>query len=507
MATKTETADSGNDAAGGPGAEHGGPGRVGEGTARATAKARTDGSSGAGTSRKAEGASAGGAPAAGTTDPPAPPPWSARLRTTGHGDSIRMDMLFRADPETGTGTAEADTTEQPRVAAPPADREPARVTRADAAVAGIAAATDLLDTAERAVVDGALGVAAAGSRSRTEDAAAAPGGRDGDPGTGADGRPSWFRELRGGTVRPAPEDDTGPAERRGFSLSGWLALFAGFLAIACSVAFLWWRGMLPASVVRALGLEIAVRPAPHLWEWALAGLGGVVAVYAFGGLARGRVGSAWVLTLFGRYRGTVRRTGLVWISPLVLRRRVDVRLRHWRSEPMPAVDAEGIHLRVVVLVVWRVRDTARALLTVRDHTAYLREQVESGMARVLSRLPADAFHEEAPTLRDAQAVGEALTEVLAADCRPVGIEVFSVQPTRIEYAPEVAAAMQRRQIAAIDAKHRDSVLTSVVDAVDDTVRRLTSRGLVELDDYERKALVKDLTVAFYTARGSAAGKN
>ncbi len=67
--------------------------------------------------------------------------------------------------------------------------------------------------------------------------------------------------------------------------------------------------------------------------------------------------------------------------------------------------------------------------------------------------------------------------------------------------------MQRSQIAAIDAKHRDSVLTSVVDAVDDTVSRLTARGLVELDDYERKALVKDLTVAFYTARGNSAAKH
>lgn len=122
------------------------------------------------------------------------------------------------------------------------------------------------------------------------------------------------------------------------------------------------------------------------------------------------------------------------------------------------------------------------------------------MARVLSQLPADAFHEDAPTLRDAEAVGEALTRMLAAECTPIGVDVFSAQPTRIEYAPEVAAAMQRRRIAAIDAKHRDSVLTSVVDAVDDVVHRLTSRGLVELDDYERKALVKDLTVAFYTGR-------
>ena len=128
------------------------------------------------------------------------------------------------------------------------------------------------------------------------------------------------------------------------------------------------------------------------------------------------------------------------------------------------------------------------------------------MARVLSQLPADAFHEDAPTLRDAEAVGDALTRMLSADCAPVGIEVFSAQPTGIEYAPEVAAAMQRRRIAAIDAKHRDSVLTSVVDAVEDTVTRLTARGLVELDDYERKALVKDLTVAFYTGRCGRGGR-
>ncbi|NDZ99465.1 SPFH domain-containing protein, partial [Streptomyces sp. SID10116] len=93
------------------------------------------------------------------------------------------------------------------------------------------------------------------------------------------------------------------------------------------------------------------------------------------------------------------------------------------------------------------------------------------------------------------------TRALAADAEAVGVEVFSAQPTRIEYAPEVAAVMQRRRVAALDARHRDTVLTSVVDSVEDTVTRLTTRGLVELDDYERKALVKDLTVAFYTGHG------
>ncbi|MFE0738416.1 SPFH domain-containing protein, partial [Streptomyces sp. NPDC058855] len=301
-------------------------------------------------------------------------------------------------------------------------------------------------------------------------------------------------------ARPAPTADPDLVERPASVLPGWLGIAGGALALAACAAVVWWTGVLPGELERMLRLPHRPYHGIHLGQWGLLALGVVLTLFAFGGLGRGRVGYAWVLTLFGDYRGTVRRTGLVWISPLLLRRRVDVRLRHWRSEPLPAVDAKGTALDVVVLVVWRVRDTVRAALGVDGHEEYLREQVEAAMARVLSQLPADAFHEDAPTLRDAEAVGEALTRMLSAECAPVGLDVFSAQPTRIEYAPEVAAAMRRRRIAAIDAKHRDSVLTSVVDAVDDVVHRLTSRGLVELDDYERKALVKDLTVAFYTGR-------
>lgn len=300
--------------------------------------------------------------------------------------------------------------------------------------------------------------------------------------------------------RPAPTADPKLVERAGPVLPGWIGVVAGVLALAGCAAVVWWAGAVPEQLARMLRLPPRPYQGIHLGQWALLALGVLATLFTLGGLGRGRVGYAWVLTLFGDYRGTVRRTGLVWVSPLLLRRRVDVRLRHWRSEPLPSVDAKGTALNVVVLVVWRIRDTVRAALGVEGHEEYLREQVEAAMARVLSQLPADAFHEDAPTLRDAEAVGEALTRMLSAECAPVGIDVFSAQPTRIEYAPEIAAAMQRRRIAAIDAKHRDSVLTSVVDAVDDVVHRLTTRGLVELDDYERKALVKDLTVAFYTGR-------
>lgn len=315
-------------------------------------------------------------------------------------------------------------------------------------------------------------------------------------------QPRIRRPAAGAAPRPVPVIDPELVERPARVLPGAAGVLAGACGVAGCVLTSWWAGALPPAVAQALELPghggAGLGPA----QWAAYAGAGALALFGFGGLARGRTGRAWVLGLFGRYRGTVRRTGLMWVNPLVLRRRVDVRLRHWRSEPMSVVDANGVALRVIVLVVWRVRDTARATLGVEDHETYLRECVEAALSRVLSRLPAElppAVVKDA-TLRNTEAVGEALTRLVAADTAPVGLEVFSAQPTKIDYAPEVAAVMQRRRIAALDAQHRDTVLTSVVDSVEDTVTRLTVRGLVALDDYERKALVKDLTVAFYTGR-------
>ncbi|MFG2571150.1 SPFH domain-containing protein [Streptomyces sp. NPDC048481] len=293
--------------------------------------------------------------------------------------------------------------------------------------------------------------------------------------------------------RPAAQVDPGLVERPARVLPGVLGVFAGACGVAGCVAASWWAGVLPRVAVRALRLPEFAGAGLGPAQWAVYAGAGALGLFGFGGLARGRTGRAWVLGLFGRYRGTVRRTGLLWVNPLLLRRRVDVRLRHWRSEPMPAADGSGVALRVVALVVWRVRDTARATLGVEDHETYLRECVEAALVRVPVETPAAGRG-------SVEASAEALSRLVAAEAGAIGLEVFSVRPVRIEYAPEVAAAMHRRRIAALDAQHRATVLTSVVDSVEDTVTRLTMRGLVELDDYERKALVKDLTVAFCAGR-------
>ncbi|WP_329250443.1 SPFH domain-containing protein [Streptomyces sp. NBC_01478] len=307
-----------------------------------------------------------------------------------------------------------------------------------------------------------------------------------------------FRRPLPAKPRPAPQVDPELVERPARVLPGTAGVLAGSCGLAGCLATSWWAGVLPPLATEALRLPFYAGAGLGPAQWAAYAGAGALGLFGFGGLARGRTGQAWVLGLFGRYRGTVRRTGLMWVNPLLLRRRVDVRLRHWRGEPMPAADANGVALRVVVLVVWRVRDTARATLGVEDHETYLRECVEAALARVPVEPPGGGAKGAADLAVDA------LTRLVAADSAPVGIEVFSVRPVRVEYAPEVAAAMTRRRIATLDAQQRATMLTSVVDSVEDTVTRLTMRGLVELDDYERKVLVKDLTVAFCSGRGEAA---
>ncbi|MGW1612250.1 SPFH domain-containing protein [Streptomyces sp. NPDC002285] len=297
--------------------------------------------------------------------------------------------------------------------------------------------------------------------------------------------------------RPAPEVDPDLVERPARVLPGAAGVLAGACGAAGCLATSWWAGVLPQLAVEALRLPASAGAGLGPAQWAAYAGAGALGCVGLGGLARGRTGRAWVLGLFGRYQGTVRRTGLLWVNPLLLRRRVDVRLRHWRSEEMQAADGNGVALRVVVLVVWRVKDTARATLGVEDHELYLRECVEAALARVPVEMPG-------ATRGSAEVTADALTRMVVRDASMVGLEVFSVRPVRVEYAPEVAAAMHRRRIAALDAQARATMLTSVVDSVEDTVTTLTMRGLVELDDYERKALVKDLTVAFCAGRGETA---
>ncbi|MFE7561159.1 SPFH domain-containing protein [Kitasatospora sp. NPDC057500] len=310
------------------------------------------------------------------------------------------------------------------------------------------------------------------------------------------------------TSRRPPRADQTLRERTASALPGWVALVGLLVGTAAVLLVLVRDGVIPywdalpdlrTDAARAGGeAEVTARSV------AAVGAAGLVVVLSLAGLLANAGGETRVLTRWGRYRGTVRRTGLVWVNPLLRRRRVDVRLRHWRSEPVKVVDRTGTPIVVRLLIVWRVKDTARAVLAIEDHESYLREQVQAVLTRTASTLPCDSNAAPGPALRDGQWFADELTRALAAEVAPAGLEVYSAQPLALDYAPEVAESMRRRRLADLDAGLRTVLVDDAVEAAALAVRRLERATAHELDEAARTALMEQLLVAFVAPAGVAA---
>ncbi|MFE2721957.1 SPFH domain-containing protein [Kitasatospora sp. NPDC059327] len=310
------------------------------------------------------------------------------------------------------------------------------------------------------------------------------------------------------TSRRPPRADQALREHGATALPGWVALLALLAGVAAVLLVLLNDGVIPywdalpdlrsAAARAGGGAEVEARSV------AAVSAAGLLIVLSLAGLLANAGGETRVLSRWGRYRGTVRRTGLVWVNPLLRRRRVDVRLRHWRSEPVKVVDRTGTPIVVRLLIVWRVKDTARALLAIEDHENYLREQVQAVLTRTASMLPCDSNAAPGPALRDGQWFADELTRSLAAEVAPAGLEVYSAQPLALDYAPEVAESMRRRRLADLDAGLRTVLVDDAVEAAALAVRRLERATAHELDEAARSALMEQLLVAFVAPAGVAA---
>lgn len=296
-----------------------------------------------------------------------------------------------------------------------------------------------------------------------------------------------------------PRTDRELREHVARSLPGWLAV----LATAASLGAVVWAVATTGPIVDRLPGRVRGNPVldtAHPVAVGVGAFGAFAALTLLLGMFVVESGTARVLSRFGRYAGTVRRTGLVWAPPLCRRDMLDVGIRHWRSRPMDLTDSQGSPLQVMVLVVWQVRDTARACFAVRDCEQYLRRQIEAAAGGVVASLPCDSFAPGAPSLRDTEYVNAEMTRRLAGAMAAVGVQVFSVQMLHADYAPQVADSMLRRRIASLDAATRTAVLDDVVDTVAQAVDEFGRRSLIRLDDDTRTGFIRDLTVAMYATR-------
>ena len=204
---------------------------------------------------------------------------------------------------------------------------------------------------------------------------------------------------------------------------------------------------------------------------------------------------AAAITLFGSYKGTDRVSGLRWVLPWMIRRRISVRANNVISDMIKVNDLRGNPIEMAAQVVWRVTDTAQALFDVDDYKAFVNVQIESAVRTIGARYPYDDFTHEEITLRGNhdQVGGELLVELMAR-LAVAGISVDECGFTHLAYAQEIAGAMLRRQQAEAVVAARRTLVEGAVGMVEMALAQLSEKNVVELDDERRAAMVSNLMV-------------
>ena len=205
---------------------------------------------------------------------------------------------------------------------------------------------------------------------------------------------------------------------------------------------------------------------------------------------------AVVLTLFGEYRGTVRKDGLHWTWPWIMKNKLSVRAHNIHSEKVKINDLRGNPIEVACNVVWRVADTAQAVFDVDDYKEFVNIQIEAGLRTVGARHPYDDMSDEdETTLRgSADVVNRELQEELNDRLKVAGIHVDEAGLTHLAYAAEIAGAMLRRQQADAVIAARKKVVIGAVSMVEDAISKLKNDGVIDLDDERKAAMVSNLMV-------------
>jgi regulator of protease activity HflC (stomatin/prohibitin superfamily) len=229
----------------------------------------------------------------------------------------------------------------------------------------------------------------------------------------------------------------------------------------------------------------------------------VLGTVGVGGLTAIKPGEVRVVQLFGGYRGTVRTTGLRWVNPFAVRRRVSVRVRNKETPTVKVNDADGNPIEIAAVVVWQVRDAARATYGVEDFVAFVDTQSETALRHVANGHPYDNADSEALSLRDHtdEVAGQLATEI-AARVVPAGVDIIEARITRLSYAPEIAQVMLQRQQAGAVIAARSRIVDGAVGMVQMALTRLAEEGIVELDEERKAAMVSNLLVVLCGDRGT-----
>jgi regulator of protease activity HflC (stomatin/prohibitin superfamily) len=227
----------------------------------------------------------------------------------------------------------------------------------------------------------------------------------------------------------------------------------------------------------------------------------VIISFGFAGFFAVNPNEARVLTLFGRYIGTVREAGLWFANPFYVKKRISLRVRNFETTKLKVNDNHSNPIEIGAVVVWKVVDSAEALFEVDDYQHFVQTQSEAAVRALAQSYPYDAHLVEEIALSTHPAeVAKGLQAAIQDRLEKAGVQVIEARISHLAYAPEIASAMLRRQQASAIIAARKKIVEGAVGMVENALELISQKSIVALDDERKAAMVSNLLVVLCSDR-------
>ena len=286
----------------------------------------------------------------------------------------------------------------------------------------------------------------------------------------------------------------------GWKLNGFIALVLNLLFVAALVlCIVWQANSAEANALAIVGIVVSA----------------LTMLIMLGGYIMLEPNESRVLLFFGNYRGTFYDTGFWWINPFMTAKKLSLRARNLNVDPIKVNDKAGNPILIGLVVVWKInRDGAYKAVfeidaplevgamgsTTRMNTLenFVAVQSDSALRQVAGMYAYDensnSSSEEVTLRSGGDEINERLTDELNERLSMAGIEVVEARLNYLAYAPEIAAAMLRRQQADAIISAREKIVEGAVSMVKMAIDKLAEDEVVELDEERKAAMVSNLLV-------------
>lgn len=252
---------------------------------------------------------------------------------------------------------------------------------------------------------------------------------------------------------------------------------------------------------------------------------------------------ALVLTLFGKYVGTLKDNGFYFVNPfctsvnpaaktklnqsgdvdggskhpfsitmkaqgadveLTSNKKISLKIMTLNNNRQKVNDCLGNPVEIGIAVMWRVTDTAKAVFNVDNYKEYLSLQCDSALRNIVRIYPydiapnvdttGDGVADEGSLRGSSEVVAARIRDEIQSKVKDAGLEIIEARITYLAYAPEIAAVMLQRQQASAIIDARKMIVDGAVGMVEMALERLNEKQVVELDEERKAAMVSNLLV-------------